>query len=299
MNSGRVDRIKTYVGGQWRAASGVTDIGTVSTRDAAEFLLGVANSGSDKGASEAIFPVTIADSVDALQPLYSISRNQSRPYEVREQAIFWLCQEENDRAVRMLEDILRTAGDERIADKAIFGLSQHRSGKGFATLRSYAENENVSDKLRGQAIFWLGQRNGQGPDYLTGLYPRIRSSHLKDKIIFSVAQQKSEESEKWLLDLVSNRNEPMLMRKSALFWAGQQGASMTQLASLYSRMDGREMKDQMIFVLSQRREKAAIDKLIEIARKEPDRDVRKTAMFWLGQSKDPRVSEFLSAVINR
>ncbi len=298
MNNGRVDRIKTYVGGQWRAGSGVTDLGTVPAREAADFLLGVANSHSGKGASEAIFPVTIADSVDALQPLYSIGKNQSRPNDVRDQAIFWLSQEEDDRAVGMLEDILKTARDQQIADKAIFGLSQHRSGKGFSTLRSYAENENVSDKLRGQAIFWLGQGRRQREDYLTGLYPRVRSSNLKDKIIFSVAQQKSDESGKWLLNLVSNRNEPLEMRKKALFWAGQEG-SMTQLASLYSRMDSREMKDQMIFVLSQRRGKAALDKLMEIARNDPDRDARKKAMFWLGQSRDPRVSEFLSDVIKR
>ena len=59
------------------------------------------------------------------------------------------------------------------------------------------------------------------------------------------------------------------------------------------------MKDQMIFVLSQRRERAALDKLMDIAKNDPDRDMRKKAMFWLGQSRDPRVSEFLSDVINR
>ena len=64
-------------------------------------------------------------------------------------------------------------------------------------------------------------------------------------------------------------------------------------------MDSREMKDQMIFVLSQRREKAALDKLMDIAKNDPDRDMRKKAMFWLGQSRDPRVSDFLSDVINR
>lgn len=300
MNDGHVERVKTYVGGQWRANSGATDLGTVSVREATDFLLGVAGSESGKGAGEAIFPVTIADSTDAVQPLYALGKNRSRPIEVRDQAIFWLSQEENDRAVGMLEDILKNADDKRVADKAIFGLSQHHSGKGYATLRSYAENDDVSDELRDKAIFWLGQsRSGNAHNYLTGLYSRVGSSKLKDKIIFSVAQQKSEESGKWLLDVVSNRNESLAQRKSALFWAGQEGASMSQLASLYSRMDSKEMKDQMIFVLSQRHEKAALDKLMDIARNDPDRDARKKAMFWLGQSRDPRVSEFLSDVINR
>ena len=232
MDGGHVDRVKTYVGGQWRAASGATDLGTVSVKDAADFLIGVANTESGKGASEAIFPLTIADSINALQPLYTISKNASRPSSVRDAAIFWLSQEEDDRAVGMLEDILKTASDDAIADKAIFGLSQHRSGKGFAALRSYAENENQSDKVREKAIFWLGQGRGRGnsDDYLTGLYSRVRSSNLKDKIIFSVSQQKTDESGKWLLDLVGNRNESIENRKKALFWAGQGSASLSELA---------------------------------------------------------------------
>jgi HEAT repeat protein len=300
MNDGRIERIKTYVGGQWRSASGVTDIGNVSTKAAADYLLGIAGTLSGKVAGDAIFPVTLADSIDAAQPLYALGKNESRPNEVRDQAIFWLSQVEDDRAVGMLEDILKSSRDERVSDKAIFGLSQHRSGKGFPILRSYAENNNASEKLRAKAIFWLGQsRSDDRQNYLLGLYSRVSSDELKDKIIFSIAQQKSPSSEKWLLDLVSNESEPLDARKKALFWAGQEGASMEKLTSLYSRMTSREMKDQMIFVFSQRREKAAIDKLMDIARNDPDREARRKAMFWLGQSKDSRVSEFLADMINR
>ena len=59
------------------------------------------------------------------------------------------------------------------------------------------------------------------------------------------------------------------------------------------------MKEQLIFVYSQRREPAAVDKLLEIAQKETDRDLRKKALFWLGQSNDPRVMKFLEDIINR
>ena len=299
MANGAPYRIKTYVGGQWREASGVTDIGNVSTKDATDYLLSVANSQSGKAAQEAIFPVTIADSINATQPLYSLAKNQSRPDDVRDQAIFWLSQVEDERAVGMLDDILKTARSDGIADKAIFGLSQHRSGKGFPILRAYVENESNDEDRRGKAIFWLGQRHGDSDNYLRGLYGRVRSEELKDKVIFAMSQQKSAESQQWLLDIVSNTREPVEMRKKALFWAGQGGTSMEKLTSLYSRMDSREMKDQMIFVFSQRRERAAFDKLMDIAKNDPDREARRKAMFWLGQSRDPRVVSFLSDMINR
>jgi HEAT repeat protein len=68
---------------------------------------------------------------------------------------------------------------------------------------------------------------------------------------------------------------------------------------MYDRMLEREMKEQMIFVLSQRRDREALDKLMSIARNDPDREMRRKAMFWLGQSKDPRVTAFLADIITR
>jgi len=64
-------------------------------------------------------------------------------------------------------------------------------------------------------------------------------------------------------------------------------------------MSNREMKEQLIFVYSQRREREAVDKLMSIAKNETDRELRKKAVFWLSQSKDPRVAEFLMQLINQ
>lgn len=297
---GQLTKIRSYVGGRWRpAGADVTDVGTVSVKDATDYLLEIARTQSGKAAGEAIFPLTLADSVNMTQPIYSIARDDSRPNEVRDQAIFWLSQMEDDAAVGMLDNILKSSHDDRIQDKAIFGLSQHRSGKGFAILRSFAENNSNSENARGKAIFWLGQGRADGGAYLRGLYPKVSGRELKDKIIFSVSQNKDPVNQKWLVDMVGNRNEDIEMRKKALFWAGQTGASMEQLANMYNTMEEREMKDQMIFVFSQRREPAAFNKLMDIAKNDKDREARKKAMFWLGQSRDPRVAAFLSDMINR
>lgn len=296
LRGGKVDRVRAYVGGRWRPQSNVTDLGAVPTRAAVDYLLALA----DAGTKDAIFPTTLADSVNVTRPLYDIARSESKDKDVRDQAVFWLSQQPDDAAVGLLENILRTARSEDIRDKAIFGLSQHRSGKGFPILREYAEDNRAPRDLRGKAIFWLGQRKGtERFDYLRGLYSRLDDRELKDKVIFAMSQQKDESSMKWLVDLASNSGEPLEMRKKALFWAGQTGNSVESLTSMYDRMRETEMKEQMIFVLSQRHERAAVDKLMSIARTDADRDMRKKAMFWLGQSKDPRVAAFLSDIITR
>ncbi len=300
MEGGRAVSLRAYVGGRWRPESNVRDLGAVGVREATDWLLTVARTQSGKVASSAIFATTLADSVQMAQPLNAFATNASNPREAREQAIFWMGQMDDDRVVGYLERILKDSREDMIQDKAIFALSQHRSDRSQAVLKEFAENESESDKLRGQAVFWLGQSNrGEGPEYLRSLYSRVRSEALKDKVIFSVSQQKGVDSENWLLDLVANERESVEMRKKALFWAGQSGASMQRLASLYSKTTEREMKDQMIFVFSQRREAAAFDKLMDIAKNDPDREARRKALFWLGQSKDPRVATMLSDMINK
>jgi HEAT repeat protein len=71
------------------------------------------------------------------------------------------------------------------------------------------------------------------------------------------------------------------------------------IASLYGTFSDREIKEQLIFVLSQKDDKAAIDKLIDIAKREPDRELRKKAIFWLSQSDDPRVAEVLASLLEK
>ena len=76
--------------------------------------------------------------------------------------------------------------------------------------------------------------------------------------------------------------------------------AIPELSTLYDRMGDKEMKDQIIFVLSQRQsDRGAIDKMFDIAKNEKDAELRKKAIFWLGQSRDPRVQQFLIDLINK
>jgi HEAT repeat protein len=247
---------------------------------------------------KAVFLVSQKRGPEVEDILLSAARNDPDK-EVRAQAVFWLSQVNSERAVGYLEDILKSSTDNDIREKALFSLSQHRSERAAQLLRSYAENTSAPDDLREKAIFWLGQRRaGENTEFLKALYAKERSQELREKIIFSLSQQRGNES--WLMAIATNENENMEMRKKALFWAGQSKAvSLPELTSLYEKMSNREMKDQLIFVYSQRRDKEAVDKLMSIAKNENDRELRKKAIFWLSQSKDPRVADFLMQLINQ
>jgi HEAT repeat protein len=59
------------------------------------------------------------------------------------------------------------------------------------------------------------------------------------------------------------------------------------------------MREQLIFVYSQRDEPAALDKLIDIAKNDPNQELRKRALFWIGQSQDSRAVQALQEVIEQ
>jgi TolA-binding protein len=250
---------------------------------------------------KAVWLISQKGGEEAADLLMQAARNDP-DREVREQAIFWLGQVRSDRAVSLLEDVLRNSSDRDVKDKAIFALSQQSNTRAGQILRDFAERDSESQDLREQAIFWLGQkRSEENANYLKALYGRVRNDGLKEKIIFSLSQQRNSfGNSEWIMNIALDSKESIEMRKHALFWAGQGGAPIDQFASLYDKMTDREIKEQLIFVLSQRsRDSKAIDKLMDIARNDRDREMRSKAIFWLGQSRDPRVLKFLEDLISK
>jgi hypothetical protein len=89
-------------------------------------------------------------------------------------------------------------------------------------------------------------------------------------------------------------------RKDALFWLGQSEVRSQELVSVYASLKPHTLREHFTFVLSQRRDDdVALDKLIDIAQHDADFKVRKQAMFWLGQSKDPKAIKFFQTILMR
>jgi HEAT repeat protein len=221
--------------------------------------------------------------------------------EVREQAVFWMSQLREPRVADMLSSLLNNPKSEpALREKALFALSQNRSAKSTEALRSFAENESAPGDLREKAIFWIGQQPGNDKgEYLRSLYRRLNNVELKEKVLFAMSQQRSGGNDAFLMGIVGDPKEPVELRKKAIFWVSQMGGDLTQINGLYGKIDDREIKDQLIFAYSQRREPAAVDRLMEIARTEKDKELKKKAIFWLGQSRDPRAAGFLAELIDK
>jgi hypothetical protein len=160
VRSGRVQSLRTYVGGRWvtpPAGSAVTDLGTASPRDAADFLLGLATREDTRGGEEAILPATLADSVIVWPMLLKLARDDRAPRRTRRQAVFWLGQAAGDAATRDLTDLLDDADVDRdVKEQAVFALSQQPRDAGVPALIRIARTHRERE-VRRKALFWLGQ----------------------------------------------------------------------------------------------------------------------------------------------
>jgi len=91
-------------------------------------------------------------------------------------------------------------------------------------------------------------------------------------------------------------------RRQAVFWLGQAaGDAVTRgLTDLVDdRSTDRDVREQAVFALSQRPKDEGVPALIRIARQNPDPELRKKAIFWLGQSDDPRALALFEELLTR
>ena len=254
---------------------------------------------SERLRRKAVFLVAQQQTSAAADILLAAARNDPDS-EVREQAVFWLSEVHDVRAVDMLISILNSDSDRGLREKALFALSQNSSPKALTVLRDFAEDERQSTDLRERAIFSLGQRrDGAQAEYLRTLYRQVSSFGLKERILFALAERRNSGNVAFIMSVVADPKEAIDLRKKAIFDLGQMGGTASQLGTLYSTLDDRELREQVIFAIAQRNESGALDKLMDIAKSDPDRELRKKAIFWLGQSRDPRATTFLAELINK
>ena len=247
---------------------------------------------------QAVFLIAQHADDEATEILLEIARSENEPA-IRENAIFWLSQVDSEETLDVLATILKDERDPGLQEKAIFAISQHGSRRSGELLKQIALDENYAQELRGNAIFWLGQRSGTDLSFLRELYAKLDSPELKEKILFAASQQGGREQADFLQKVLHDDKEDTQLRNQALFWLSQSGMlDIKGLIGLYSTLDDTELRGQAIFAISQQGGREAVDALMQIARTEKDRQLKENAIFWLGQMDDARAAELLEEIIS-
>ena len=266
--NGETISYRVHVGGRWSAGDDATDVGVVSAPDAARYLLDAATSANARNSVYALAAAVFADSIDLVPDLARIARNEQLRQELRQRAVFWIGTYDDETASRTLHDM--------------------------------ASDGRLDDEIRGSAIIALGRDDISDGDvaWLQSLYPKV-SEKLRDNIFLAVSRSDSPRASRWLSSIVTDDHQTEHVREQAMFWLGQGRSPTDDLVRLYDRLSDAPLRKHYTFVLSQRRDRAALDKLIDVAEHDTDRDVRHQALFWLGQSKDPRALAYIRDLVTR
>lgn len=154
---GEIIDLRVYVGGRWRSNPNATDIGQISTREAADLLMEIARTENNKAGRNAIFPLTLIDSVDVSRELLRIARDDNRPRETRKQSVFWLGQLAEGPATEGLTALVGDdALDREVREQVVFALSQRPKDEGVPALINVVRTHR-DPEIRKKALFWLGQ----------------------------------------------------------------------------------------------------------------------------------------------
>jgi hypothetical protein len=141
--------IRTFVGPADSSLRGVADLGRVSVQQATSYLLSLANGVDGRAGRDAIFPATLADSIDLSNGLIAGARNTALPRETRRSALASLGRSADGRATipsSVTDPILAIARDETdnqsVRQEALSVLARLDHGAGIPPLMQLAEQSN-------------------------------------------------------------------------------------------------------------------------------------------------------------
>ena len=158
----------------------------------------------------------------------------------------------------------------------------------------------MSDDIRTDILDRYNEERGTPEDaaWLRGSFTKVTSPSVKRAIVGAVGRIGGADSQKWLMDLSSNEQESASIRSDA-FRRVSKSMSAADLIKAYDAAGSRAMRTSIISSLNSRKEPEAVDKLIDIARKGTDPEIRRQVIQMLTDRKDPKITALLIELIDR
>jgi HEAT repeat protein/TolA-binding protein len=253
----------------------------------------------------ALFVLARDPDAEAVSLIIDVAKNDP-DQGIRGEAMRWLPRVAGDNAVPQLEELLRTSMDEQAQRSAISALGSIDSERARKAVRAIIERTDVAERVRYEAIIGLSRErenrniSPEEQQYLRSLYSKLEAARLREAVLTSVSRIETPENEQFLLSVARNQNETPSLRSSALQRLGRMNSvGVADIAKLYDVADARSLREQILHALAQRKEPEAIDKLIEVARRDTDPQIRRTAIQLLGRSNNPRAIQAIAELIDK
>lgn len=195
-----------------------------------------------------------------------------------------------EKAVPMLEKILRGASSTKLKERALFVLAQMSDPQARRLLADTAKDD-AHPELQSKAIQYLGVHGGrENRALLSEVYQGTSDSRVKKRVL--QAWMISGEKDR-ILSAATSEKDPEL-RSAAVQQLGVMGAQ-DELSKLYASESSKDVKKRILqsMFIGGRSER-----LIELARSEPDPELRRTAVRNLGLMGTAKTGQALVEIYN-
>lgn len=216
--------------------------------------------------------------------------------------VLWLTGVTGAASVEWLADIVESRiqvaqRDDDVAEGALSSLAMHAGGEALGRLEGWATGRHPR-KLRQQAIFWLGAARGEeGWPTLVSLVNEAPDKGIRDRAVFAAYVSEQPGAVDLLVGAARN-DVSNQVRRSALMWLAQLAGerAVAEIEDALGDPDT-EIKRAAVFALSQLPPDRGVPLLIALVREHPNPEVRKQALFWLGQTGDERTLALIEELL--
>ncbi len=240
---------------------------------------------------------------EAERELISVAATHPDP-EARRAAVSGLRRFDTPTALAALVNVLARSNDTEMQEAAILGLRRSESAGARNALVAFAADASKPEGLREDAIVALGRRDDVEAGALIGIYTTLETPKLKTAVIDRLrrrAENGSREAEAWLCGLAFDANETDRIRSRALdAWARGPSLELAGLVEAYNRFEEPDLRGRIFYALYRKAGRSkgeakseVVRKMVELARLEPDPEVRERAVAWLGRTGSPEAVEYL------
>lgn len=209
---------------------GAADLGAVSAKDAADYLMSIAARVDGRPGRDAITPAMLADSSTVTPQLLAIAKDQNRARETRTSAIGWL----------------NRASDER------GGVSASQLAKALGDI---ARDENDNQNVRSSALRTLSrQENGEGVPALIEISKNTQDIWLGKQALTTLAQSGDPRARTYLRTAVQRDDLNDDMRVAAIRGIGRDYATTADaefLRGLYAKLPSEKTKEAVLSSLGE------------------------------------------------
>jgi hypothetical protein len=208
-------------------------------------------------------------------------------------------------SVKLLASLVRPSStlkeDQRVGEQAMQAIALHRDESADTALEQFA-SPSQSEWIRRKAILALGQNRGRrGFEALKAMLKQDNSDRIREDLLLALSRSKEADAIPLLLDIAKNDKKPNI-RSKAIFWLAERAGSQVSRESILRAVNDdpdTDVKKQAVFALTRMPNGEGIPALIDVAKTNRNPAVRKQAVFWLGQSKDPRALDFIEQILTR